>query len=203
MAELLREVFTETQAIRFEGNGYSEEWKAEAKKRGLPNLVDTPAAIGAMSLKKHHQFLVDMAVYSELEMESRLNVAYERYIKQVQLEAETLAEVVTTSVLPAAERQLVSATAALSALGGKSKTYAARVAAIGDALEAAQSGVVRVRAALDKLSSVHEEAKLARELADEVRPMMAELRAAADALEGHVDDEQWPLPKYREMLFAK
>ncbi len=203
VVELLREVFGETQAIRFEGNGYSDEWKAEAKKRGLPNLVDTPAAIAAMSLKKNHQFLVDMAVYSELEMESRLNVAYERYIKQVQLEAETLAEVVTTSVLPAAERQLVSTTAALSALGGKSKTYAARVATIGEALEAAQSGVLRVRAALEKLSSLHEEAKLARELADEVRPMMAELRAAADALEGHVDDEQWPLPKYREMLFAK
>ena len=110
--ELLHEVFTETSAVRFEGNGYSAEWKTEAAKRGLPNLVDTPAALAGVREKKHHAFLIEQGIFSDVEMESRFNVAIERYVKQVTLEAETLAEMVVTSVIPAAEKQLVSTAAA-------------------------------------------------------------------------------------------
>ena len=112
VVELLREVFTETAAVRFEGNGYSEEWKVEAKKRGLPNLSDTPAAIVAAMKPEHHTFLVETGVLSQLEVDARFNVAVERYIKQVTLEAETLLDVVNTAVIPAVERQLASTGAA-------------------------------------------------------------------------------------------
>jgi len=208
VAELLREVFAETAAIRFGGNGYSDEWKVEAKKRGLPNLVDTPAALAAAREKKNYQFLVDRGVLSEVEVESRFNVAMERYIKQVTLEAETLAEMVTTAVVPAAEKQLAVTAGTWKALGeaGGAKTapsIAKRLAALGEGLEGALSGVAKVRALLADLARVHDEAKLCERLGREVRPLMAELREAADGLEGLVDDDLWPLPKYREMLFVK
>jgi glutamine synthetase len=136
-------------------------------------------------------------------MESRFNVAYERYIKQVLLEGETLAEVVTTSVVPAAERQLATSAAAGAAMGGSSKAMAARVRGLGEALEAGLDRVAKLHSLADELAGVHDEPKLARRLADEMRPLAADLREAADRLEMLVDDEHWPLPKYREMLFAK
>ncbi len=208
VAELLREVFTETSAVRFEGNGYSDEWKTEAAKRGLPNLVDTPAALAAAREPKHYQFLVDQGILTKEEVESRFNVAAERYIKQVTLEAETVVDMVTTAVVPAAERQLAvtsAAAAALSELGGKAKNpaYSARVAALTEGLESALSGVARIGALLDALAKVHDEDKHCERLGREMRPLMQEVREAADLLERLVDDDLWPLPKYREMLFVK
>jgi hypothetical protein len=97
--ELLREVFIETAPVRFEGNGYSEEWKIEASRRGLPNIATTPAVIEAMRDPKHHGFLSAFGIFSERELGSRFNVDLERYIKQVTLEAETLIEMLTTQVV--------------------------------------------------------------------------------------------------------
>jgi glutamine synthetase len=207
VAELLREVFTETAAVRFEGNGYSEEWKAEAAKRGLPNLTDTPATLAAAKQERHTKFLVERGVYSPAEVESRFNVAMERYIKQVFLEAETLAEMVTTFAVPAAEKQIAVTAAAWKALGelngGEPKSYKARVAALTKGLEDVITGVGRIRSLLGELGGAHDEAKLCERLGHEVRPLMQTVRDAADTLEGLVDDELWPLPKYREMLFVK
>jgi glutamine synthetase len=208
VADLLREVFTETSTVRFEGNGYSDEWKAEAKKRGLPNLADTPAALAAAREKQHYKFLVDTGVLTEVEVESRFNVTMERYIKQVMLEAETLSEMVTTAVVPAAEKQLavsVVAWKALADIGGSQGTPAntARLKALSGGLESALAGVARIRGLLADLAGVHDEAKLCERLGHEMRPLMQDVRVAADLLEGLVDDELWPLPKYREMLFVK
>ncbi len=208
VAELLREVFAETATVRFEGNGYSDEWKKEAAKRGLPNLVDTPAAIAAVREKKAHAFLVSTGVLSELEVDARINVALERYLKQVTLEAETLVDVVATQIVPAAERQMtVTGTAwkAISDAGvaARQSPYAARVAALAQGLDAVLSGSAKVSALLDELSGVHDELEHCRRLGGEMRPLMQSLREAADALEALVDDELWPLPKYREMLFVK
>ncbi len=207
VAELLREIFSETSAVRFEGNGYSEEWRAEAAKRGLPNLADTPAALAAVRDPKRHRFLVDMGVFSEAEVESRFNVAMERYLKQVTLEAETLAELVTTIVVPAAERQLSVSSAAWGAMGQagprKDSAHARRVAALGEALESALAGVEQMRKKLADVHGTHDEMKACQRLGAEVRPLMQDVRAAADRIETLVDDDLWPVPKYREMLFVK
>lgn len=207
VAELLREVFAETAAVRFEGNGYSDEWKAEAARRGLPNLADTPAALAAMRELKADRFLVDMGVFSEAEAEARFNVAIERYLKQVTLEAETLAEMVTTLVVPAAERQLaitISAWNAFAQSGARRESaHTRRVAALGESLEAALAGVEALQRKLAEIHGTHDELKACQRLGAEVRPLMQELRATADRLETLVGDELWPLPKYREMLFVK
>jgi len=218
--ELLREVFTETAPIRFEGNNYSEEWKIEAGRRGLPNIATTPAVIEAMRNPKENGFLSTLGIFSEVELNSRLNVDLERYIKQVTLEAETLAEMLSTQVVPAGEKQLALSTAALQAFavqgnfgkapstvgaqaGGGVAALERRVTAVSEALGAVLIGVDRINKHLDDLGNSHDEARHARHLAEEVRPLVEEVRESADRLEKLVDDDLWPLPKYREMLFTK
>jgi glutamine synthetase len=208
VAELLREVFTETAAVRFEGNGYSDEWKEEAARRGLPNLADTPAALAEVMKPEHHGFLVSTGVLSQVEVDARFNVSAERYLKQVTLEAETLVDVLATAVIPAAERQLAATGGAwrvLSEASGspKGSSYGKRVTALATGLEGVQDGVVRIRGLLCESHQGHDEIATCRMMGSKLRPLMQEVREAADRLESLVDDETWPLPKYREMLFVK
>jgi glutamine synthetase len=216
---LLREVFAETSAIRFEGNNYSEEWKLEAGRRGLPNIPDTPSAIAAMRDPAQHSFLCQLGVLSELELNSRFNVDIERYIKQISLEAQTLIEVLTTLVLPAAEKQLALTASARNAAflpgemrapstvgaraAGATEAFERRMSAISGALEEMLGASDHLEMLLSDLEDAHDETTHARKLAEEVRPWMAKARDAADRLEKLVDDDLWPLPKYREMLFVK
>jgi glutamine synthetase len=204
--EMLREVFQETAAIRFEGNGYSEEWKAEAKKRGLPNLVDTPASIESLRDPRRTAFLRDLGVFSEREIESRFNVALERYIKTVELEADTVLEMLTTFVLPAGERQLAASASAADAMtkaGVNSLAATGRLAEIGRVVAEVADAAQVLRQKIERTDGIHDEAKRGRVLADEVRPAMAVARDAADRLEHLVGYELWSLPRYREMLFVK
>ncbi len=210
--ELLKEVFTESAAIRFEGNGYSDAWRKEAEKRGLPNLPDTPAAIDAMMKSKASAFLSELGIVSEREMASRINVAVERFIKQVTLEAGTLIEMVGTFLVPAAERQLEITGAAWSRLTGFRNAgvipkgedrLGARAAVLARELDRLLEDTAGLSRKLEELDAVHDEPQRARRLADEVRPAMARIRVAADRLESLVDDDVWNLPKYREMLFVK
>jgi glutamine synthetase len=214
--DLLREVFTETTPVRFEGNGYSEEWRIEAARRGLPNIPDTPGSIAAMEKAEQYRFLTELGILSELELASSFNVAVERYVKTVTLEAETMLEMMSTMVVPAAEKQLALTATALNALaagrvpstlGARAASptgaFEGRIGAISSALETVLATSERLTGLLSDLDCVHDERNRARRLADEVRPLMAEAREAADRLEKLVDDELWPLPKYREMLFVK
>ncbi|MFM8558923.1 MAG: glutamine synthetase III [bacterium] len=208
VVELLREVFTESAAVRFEGNGYSAEWREEARKRGLPNLADTPASIAEVMKPEHHRFLVSTGVLSQLEVDARFNVAVERYLKQVTLEAETVLDMVNTAVIPAVERQLAATGAAwrvLSEAAGtaKNSAYGKRVTALASGLEALLADSAALQSKLESLHGGHDELGICRTLGSDVRPLMQTLRDTADRMESLVDDEHWPLPKYREMLFVK
>ncbi len=203
---LLREVFTESAAIRFEGNGYSEEWKREAARRGLPNLPDTPASIAAVSAPGRMAFLTELKIFTPRELESRINVAVERYLKTVMLEAETVIEMLSTQVIPAGEGALArasEASAAAKAAGVTSAALAGRAGALAQALDAAAASVARLEQLLADGEGLHDERKEAEHLASRVRPALGEAREAADRLEHLVDDSAWELPKYREMLFAR
>ncbi len=203
--ELLREVFTETSPVRFEGNGYSEEWKAEARKRGLPNLPETPTSIAAVQDPRRTAFLRELGVFNEREIASRFNVALERYIKTVTLEAETMVELLTTFVVPAGEKQIIASAAAAAAVKdvAGAPSLSGRVKAVAQGLGEVVDSLERLRAALAEADAMHEEMEEARLLSSRVRPAMDEARAAADHLEHLVDDGLWGLPKYREMLFVK
>jgi glutamine synthetase len=204
--DLLREVFTETAAVRFEGNGYSAEWKKEAKRRGLPDLADTPASIASMRDASRTAFLRDLGVFTDREIESRFNVALERYIKTVTLEAETAVEMLRTQVLPAGEHQLAVSAAAVAAAKGTgvaAKALEARLHELATVMGQVSASVHTLQEMLDRADHTHDEPALARLLADDVRPAMSAARDAADRLEHLADDELWSLPKYREMLFVR
>lgn len=201
---LIKEVITETKAIRFEGNGYSEEWKSEAKKRGLPNLTTTPDALAVFENEKAMAFMAKHKVLSNDEIKARHNIMLERYIKQIEMESATLLELVDTSVLPAVESEVQRLAEMVSLVKGAGKSVSA------DRLEdmkAVYEQILKAHATLEseveKVFAIHNESDRARALANQVMPAMLRLREHTDDAEGKVADHLWTLPKYREMLFLK
>lgn len=203
--KVVKRAFKATTPVRFEGNNYSEEWVKEAAKRGLLNLRRTPEALAQLTEKSTKKCLVGLGILSDEELDSRYHVRLERYIKDLFIELHTLREMVDTLVLPAA----FSYSGSLVEAAANAKT--ARVTAVPQVEAANQVGKLikalqRQRVALEKVivkaESLHDKPEaLAELLTHQGADTMAEVRAACDALEVVVDDDCWPLPKYREMLF--
>lgn len=208
LLSVISDVVKETKAVRFEGNNYAEDWVAEAKKRGLPNLVNTPQALEVLTKQDRVKPLYDFKVLSENELKSRFNVMTERYNKQIDLEARTLTEIVDTYVLPAIERELKTRAETIEALdeakADKSKKLLTERL---NELETVYSQILTSReelhGLLGKVESLGEDLKEAFFFADEVLPKMEQLRSAADSAEAMVSDQYWELPKYREILFIR
>jgi len=203
--KVVRESFKESAPVRFEGNNYSEEWVAEAKKRGLPNLRRTPEALKQMVSKQSRTLLTKLGVLTKEELESRYHVRVERYVKDMLIELHTLREIVDTIVVPAAYGYLGQ----LSESASQSKT--AGVAVIPQIATANKVGelVQELQEFREDLSDVIARAEALHEdppgqadlLTSEGADTMAEVRKMCDELELIVGDDFWPLPKYREMLF--
>lgn len=201
---LIKEVITETKAVRFEGNGYSDEWKAEAKKRGLPNLTTTPEALSVFENEKATSFLAKHKVLSNDEIKARHNIMLERYIKQIEMESATLLELTDTDILPAVETELTR----LAEMVGQIKNSGKSVSADRfEDVKAVYEQIIKSRATLEvevaRVHEMHDESAKAKALANQVMPAMFKLREHADTAEGLVADKLWTLPKYREMLFLK
>ncbi len=201
---LIREYVKETKAVRFEGNGYSDEWKKEAAKRGLPILNSSAEALEVLNDKKATEFLRSTKVLSEEELHSRYHIAVERYVKTVEIEITTLHEMVTTMVVPAIEKQLgvLHSTQAAVNSSALKTSYSKRVKALETTLDEILIGLENVETKLAATHKLGDEASKMKSLAKDVQPAALELRTAADKAETLVADEFWPLPKYREMLFA-
>ena len=201
--DIIRDAIKETKTIRFEGNGYSEEWVKEAEKRGLPNLRKSPEAMKEMISEKSIATLSEFGVLSREEAQSRFNVRLERYIKNLQIEVDCLKAVVETQVLPAAYSYHTALTTGASA--AKSLGVEAPQVSI---LKNLSTVVVKAQENLEKLKKIsksteeiHDEFKKAETYAKDVSTSMLELRNNCDELESLISDEYWPLPKYREILF--
>jgi glutamine synthetase len=202
---VVRRAFKSTTPVRFEGNNYSEEWVKEAAKRGLLNLRRTPEALAQLVSKTTKKCLVGLGVLNEAELDSRFHVRLERYIKDMSIELHTLREMVDTLVLPAA----LSYSGSLIQAASQAKT--ARITNVPQVEAANQVGKLiktlqRERAVLEKViakaETLHDKPEaLAELLTHQAADSMAAVRAACDALELAIDDDCWPLPKYREMLF--
>jgi glutamine synthetase len=201
--EVIREATQETRAIRFEGNGYSEEWVKEAAKRGLLNLRKTPEALAELVSEKSRKTLAALGVFSEAELVSRFHVRVERYVKNLLIEVETLRAMVDTQVLPACFAYHSSLAQGLAA--AKAAGIAVPSAQIADKTVGLIDSLQTKRAALEKafhkVESLPQEDQKASSLCNEVAPLMMEVRSLCDELESIVADDYWPLPKYREMLF--
>ena len=203
--KVVREAFRETSAIRFEGNGYSEEWVTEAKSRGLLNLRRTPEALAQLVTKPARALFTRLGILSKEELESRFHVRLERYVKDILIEMHTLEQIVDTLVLPAgyAYAGTLAAAAAAAKAAGISVIpqieAANRVGRIVETLEKARASLGKIT---EKAEGLHDELEtLADLLTHAGAEAMNAVRSASDALEVVVSDEAWPLPKYREMLF--
>jgi glutamine synthetase len=203
--KVVRPIFKETSAVRFEGNNYSEEWVTEAAKRGLLNLRRTPEALAQLMTKQSHTLLTSLKILSTDELHSRYHVRLERYAKDMLIELHTMREIVDTMVLPAAfEYSGKLAEAAANARSGGIKTVPAVEAAnyVGGLIAELNKHRAALGKVIDKADGMHDDVvKQAALLTADGANTMAKVRAACDAIEVSVSDDCWPLPKYREMLF--
>ncbi len=203
--KVVRPIFKETSPVRFEGNNYSGEWVKEAEKRGLLNLRRTPEALAQLATKQSNKLLTSLEILSDVELESRYHVRLERYIKDMLIELHTLREIVDTIVLPAAfgyASSLANAAAQAKSAGIKIIPQVDAANALGTLIVNLQKQRAALGKVIDKAEGMHDDpVKQAEVLTGAGADTMAEVRACCDAIELSVADEQWPLPKYREMLF--
>ncbi|HEV8404041.1 MAG TPA: hypothetical protein VGQ31_13505, partial [Candidatus Limnocylindrales bacterium] len=196
LTAILSGIVKDNKQVLFEGNGYSEEWHAEAARRGLPNNRTTVDALPALTTKTAKALFSSFGVLSERELASRVEVNWERYVKIVDIEANTAVDIAATMILPAVARYLGELAAAPSSKGINS--ICVKVTGLADQLVDAIDGLRDAQHEAHEAGTVHAEAKA---FASEVIPAQAKLRVVVDELETLVADDLWPLPKYRELLF--
>jgi glutamine synthetase len=193
---LLSEIARDNKQILFEGNNYSEEWHAEAARRGLPNNRTTVDALPALATDKAKSLFSRLGVLSERELASRVDINWERYVKVGAIEARCAIDMARTMILPAAVRYLGELGGAGSSKGvvAVAKRVAGLTDDLVDAIEALEAALHKAHGA----KSIQAEAKV---VVDKMIPAQDALRTVADELETLVADDLWPLPKYRELLF--
>ncbi len=199
---LLKEILTAHGSILFNGNGYSEEWHAEAAKRGLPNLRTTVDALPAFVSQDSIDLFEKYGVLSEREVESRMEVKLEQYAKVVHVEAKLALEIGRTMIWPAAIRHqndLATTCANLKAVGYEFDTNT--LDKVTELVKLLQDSMADLEVTIEhEADSVLAEATYA---CENIMPQIKLVRKYADALEGFVADDLWPLPTYQEMLFIK
>jgi glutamine synthetase len=205
LAEVLQKEIKAHKRVLFSGNGYSKEWHAEAQKRGLPNLKSTVDALKAMPKKEYKSLFEKYKVLSEKEYDSREEIMWERYVKVLNIEANATVDIARNQILPAVlgyQNKLAATIESTKSLV-KSPQKGQK-----DLLENITKGASDLYEAVEKLNELIDKAndgsslhQIAASLKDSVVPAMLKVRELSDWLEGFVDDEAWPLPKYREMLF--
>ncbi len=196
LTTILSAVVKANKQVLFEGNGYSEEWHAEAAKRGLPNNRTTVDALPSLTTKKAKDLFANYGVLSERELSARVEINWERYVKVQNIEASCARDIASTMILPATAKYLGLLAAATSSRGINS--VCERVSALADALVDGIAALEQAQHKAHEATSVEAEAKV---FVTRVIPAQDALRAVADELETLVADDLWPLPKYRELLF--
>ncbi|MEH3133516.1 MAG: glutamine synthetase III [Mycolicibacterium neoaurum] len=199
--QLLTDIITEHGAVVFNGDGYSENWQTEAAERGLPNLKTTLDAIPELITPEAVAVFEKYGVFNERELHSRYEVRLEQYALTIAVEAKLALELGTTVILPAAVRyqtELAQNVATLKAAGLDADTTLLEAVSTPIAELTAAVGALKAGLADHSAESALEEATHAQKV---LLPAMDAVRAAADALEGVVADDLWPLPTYQEMLY--
>ena len=209
IVETLQGYIKEARPILFEGDNYAKEWEKEAKKRGLSNIKTTPKALDAYISKKSLRLFSENGVLTERELRARHEISQENYAKSIQIEARILGELVDTHVIPAAVRYLeplIQNTAGLEqiGLGEHAATSKTLIKTIQDHINGLREHNDKMKERIEKANEIEDAAEMAEFLCRDVKEAFFEpLRTHADALEALVDDQQWSLPKYRELLFLR
>lgn len=207
--ETLRSYIQEARPILFEGDNYSEAWEKEAEKRGLSNIKTTPRALDAYISETSQRLFSENGVLTERELRARYEISQDNYAKSIQIESRILAELIDTHVVPAAVRYLEPLV--INASGMKQLGIEQALKPLTEQIESIQKHINELRRLNEQLKkqsdhaeTIEDIAQKANFLCNEVKEALFEpIRTHADALESMVDDQQWSLPKYRELLFLR
>lgn len=208
--KVLRKHIEAGMPVIFNGNNYSKEWEEEAKRRGLSNLKNTPYALDAFMNPKHMEMLIRQKVFTQKEIEARYYTKLDQYIKTIEIEIDTLSDMVKCQIIPCAityQNRALEGVKGLKALDSifNSTEYSCQLERLTELvrwIETLEKKNKEMEQALVHSESIGDLSKRAKQIVDEVVPLMSEVRKYVDTLELMVDDELWPLPKYSEMLFV-
>lgn len=207
IVNVLRKYIKESKPIRFEGDGYSEEWVKEAEKRGLSNINDTPRALDTYMTKESIEVFGRHNILSEKELEARNEIRWENYIMKIQIESRVMGDLAINHIIPTAiayQNKLIKNAEGLKGLGVKNDEVLKSIKQISEYITTITSEVhnmIEERKRANKIEDTRERAIV---YCDDVKgKYFDKIRYAVDKLELLVDDEDWPLVKFREMLFLR
>jgi len=210
--QVLKKYILESERVLFEGDNYSKEWHQEAKKRGLCNLASVPESVSLYLTKKSREVLVNSGVFTDKELESRVEVEYEKFAKKVQIESRVLGDLAMNHIVPIAITYMTSLienvkglkeifnNAEFERLAGARKEV---IVSISDHISSIKKLVNEMVDERRKANIIEDNYKKALAYESKVKPYLDEIRSHIDKLELVVDNEMWPLPKYRELLFTR
>lgn len=203
--ELIRRTYVEHKRIIFDGNGYSEEWIQEAERRGLPNITNSVDAVEAFVSEKTMRLFGRHNVLSKLELQSRAEIRYEAYVKQINIEARTMIDIASKQIRPAVVKyagMVAQSLAAVQAAGCDASVEEELLAEINANLKLLHERLKMLVEITEQASMLKGDSKSqAIFYRDYVFAAMNELREPADRLEMLVDEKEWPFPTYGELLY--
>jgi glutamine synthetase len=203
---VLKNYIIESQNILFEGDNYSQEWADEAEKRGLKNVRTTPYALDFWMVKENVDVFARHGVLSEREMEARYDIFNHNYLLKVQIEGRLIGELCVNNIIPAAiqyQNNILDNILKMKSAGFDASMYKAQselVVDLSNHLAQVKSNVDAMIEARKVCNKIEENAPKAKAYCDQVVPFFDKIRYHADKLEQLVDNQLWPLPKYREIL---
>jgi glutamine synthetase len=210
--QVLKNIIIKSKPIRFNGDGYSADWVKEAAKRGLSNVNNVPEAVSAYLRPENQKMFEDLGVFSKSELHGRVEVEYEKFIKKIQIESRVLADLAINHIVPTAVKyqtmllenvrniKEVFSADEFEQLAGARKDLIREISGHISAIKAKRHEMIEARKKANIIEDIVDKAKSYDET---VLPFLADIRYHIDKLELIVDNELWPLPKYRELLFVR
>jgi len=205
--EVLRKYIKESKSIRFEGDGYSESWVKEAEKRGLSNVKDTPRALDFYLSDKTMHLFSSNKILNEKEIKARYEIMIENYIKKAQIEARVMGDLALNHIIPTAiayQNKLIQNAKGLKELSIDNSEIISYIEEISTHISSLRKNVNEMIGERKRINKIEDVRKKAIAYCDDIKQKYFEkIRYSVDKLELFVDDEDWPLVKYREFLFLK
>lgn len=210
--QIIRKYIIDSKNVRFEGNSYSEEWRSEAKKRGLSNITSVIESLDAYLTTKSKRLFKSQKIFNEKELEGRTDVRFDNYTKKIQIESRVIGDIALSQVVPIAieyQTKLMNNVSAMKEVFGQAE-FQKLAGSRKELIRTISGHITDIKAKVNDMTEARKKANgfsIAREKAEQysimVLPFIEDLRSHIDKLEQIVDNEIWPLPKYRELLFTR
>ncbi|WP_338391560.1 glutamine synthetase III family protein [Fulvitalea axinellae] len=207
IVDILREYIKESKAVRFEGDGYSQEWEDEAERRGLPNVKSTPEALDAYTSDATVSLFESTGVMSRRELEARKEILLENYVRKIQIESRLMSDLATNHVIPTAvkyQNELITNARGLKDLGLDASGVIPTIEKVSQYVSSLTEDITAMVNERKEVNQIEDMEEQALAYCKNIKERYFDkIRHSVDKLELYVDDEDWPLAKYREMLFLR